>query len=306
MSVEILGPLRHTCTGCGGSCEGSFVFLRNPEEAERVVRFADELGVDAPIEGGRLREVAGRCVFLDDDQRCRIHARWGIGAKPAACRQYPLVGVRTEAGVRVGIDPGCYAVHGTRHTAPEVPAGSLILNHVSLDAAEAAREQDLLDLTEEADLHGALATLLGGPDRVAPFLGRWIGALQAVDLEGILHQPETPTALRASLAPLAAAVQGWSPDRPPPWPVLEADTADYAMDAVRRMIHLRLGHETGRSVMTFALLGLAGAVAVGWAAPGPAAFGATLPGWLRAIRIRGFVSALVPDDRALMALVAGR
>lgn len=32
----------------------------------------------------------GRCVFLDDAGRCRIHARFGEAAKPLACRLFPL------------------------------------------------------------------------------------------------------------------------------------------------------------------------------------------------------------------------
>lgn len=305
MSVEILAPLRHTCTACGGSCEGSFVFLRDQAEADRVVRFAEELGVSEPIEGGRLREIAGRCVFLGEDQLCAIHKRWGLAAKPAVCRQYPLVGVRAEGVVRVGIDPGCYAVHATRSTAPEVPAGALILNHFALGPEEAAREADLIDLLDHP-LAEALAPLVGGADRVPGFLGRWVTTLKAVDLPAILQRPETPTALRASLAPLADAIGRWKAEAPPAWPALDEDTADYLRDAAQRMVHLRLGHESGLSVMGFTLLCVAGAWAVAAADPRPEAIARTLPGWLRAVRIRGFASALVPDEAALRALVLGR
>ena len=64
-----------------------------------------------------LRFEDGRCVFLDA-HGCRIHAAQGPAAKPAICRQYPLVETDTGGGHRVGVDPGCYSAWQTRGAAP--------------------------------------------------------------------------------------------------------------------------------------------------------------------------------------------
>jgi lysine-N-methylase len=50
---------------------------------------------------------AGNCVFLDENGRCRIHAKFGSDAKPLACRVYPFVLVRTSAHWRVGLRFAC-------------------------------------------------------------------------------------------------------------------------------------------------------------------------------------------------------
>jgi lysine-N-methylase len=61
-------------------------------------------------EGWRLRHRAdGSCVFLDADHRCRIHARFGLEAKPFACRLYPFVlmphGGHWQLGLRFSCPP---------------------------------------------------------------------------------------------------------------------------------------------------------------------------------------------------------
>ena len=61
------------------------------------------MGIDQPFVNGVLRQTEeGRCVFLDETHLCRIHAQYGADAKPLICRQYPIVGVRTETGERQG------------------------------------------------------------------------------------------------------------------------------------------------------------------------------------------------------------
>jgi Fe-S-cluster containining protein len=38
----------------------------------------------------RIRMVDGRCFFLDEEKRCRIHTRLGYAAKPEGCKAFPL------------------------------------------------------------------------------------------------------------------------------------------------------------------------------------------------------------------------
>ncbi|MEJ2566262.1 MAG: YkgJ family cysteine cluster protein [Gammaproteobacteria bacterium] len=112
--------LRFQCTGCGRCCSGDpdyYVFL-TPAEAEGIRRYLqlserwfrrhylrhtprDELVVNN--QGG------GSCVFLDQDNRCRIYA-----ARPVQCRTYPFwpevarsrTAWRREARRCEGIDRG--------------------------------------------------------------------------------------------------------------------------------------------------------------------------------------------------------
>jgi hypothetical protein len=49
------------------------------------------------------------CGFRDDDNRCRIHARLGMGVKPLVCRLYPYTLAETPAGVFAGLRFSCPA-----------------------------------------------------------------------------------------------------------------------------------------------------------------------------------------------------
>jgi Fe-S-cluster containining protein len=53
-------------------------------------------------EGRYLRTAPdGGCVFLEEDQRCGLHARFGARSKPAMCGLYPLVALPTVEGIKV-------------------------------------------------------------------------------------------------------------------------------------------------------------------------------------------------------------
>lgn len=56
----------------------------------------------------RLAQVAGdRCIFLDEKGLCRIHAKFGIMAKPFACRLYPYILVPAGDHWRVSMRFAC-------------------------------------------------------------------------------------------------------------------------------------------------------------------------------------------------------
>jgi Fe-S-cluster containining protein len=87
-------PLRFQCTGCGHCCTGdaSRYVEAGPQEQERIRTYL-HVGrawfrrhyltrVDANTDGLRIRH--GRCVFLDDNKRCRIYS-----VRPNQCRTYP-------------------------------------------------------------------------------------------------------------------------------------------------------------------------------------------------------------------------
>ncbi|MGE0755852.1 MAG: YkgJ family cysteine cluster protein [Pirellulaceae bacterium] len=89
------------CAGCARCCRGSLIWL----EADDLQKLSQQKWDEHPEYRGRpvvLREgwlsgrmrlaqrEDGRCVFLQDDGRCRIHVEFGADAKPLACRMFPL------------------------------------------------------------------------------------------------------------------------------------------------------------------------------------------------------------------------
>jgi lysine-N-methylase len=119
-------PIRHLpvlqnwdCHGCGECCREYQVTVTDAER-ERIEsqgwqddpRYA---GVPLFIRGGTWRQPVHRlnvrpdntCIFLDEEGRCRIHAKFGSEAKPLACRIYPFVLIPAGDHWRVGIRFAC-------------------------------------------------------------------------------------------------------------------------------------------------------------------------------------------------------
>lgn len=89
--------LRFACTGCGRCCtgKGDYTIEASPAEQRRIQEY---LGVswrwfrrrylmrfDDGSESLRMAQADGRCVFLDDTNRCRIYP-----VRPWQCRAYPF------------------------------------------------------------------------------------------------------------------------------------------------------------------------------------------------------------------------
>lgn len=288
-------PLSHACTGCGGSCHGVRVRVL-PDEVAPLLAHAAELGVADPLDGDRLRFVDGHCALLDGD-RCGLHARFGPAAKPAVCRQYPLVVLDAEDGPRVGLDPGCYTAASTRTAAPLATDGALP-NRVPLDEpARRAEAGALARLSTAATVPDALAAL-----GVAPgFERRWLTTVQAAPLAPLLARVDVGRAVRSALAEPLARAAAWT--EPPPL-ALGPEEHAWAVDVARRMVALRLC-ATFPFPPGVAVLALGGALFAGWVDPSPAAFGARLAAWTRAMRAPPWWSALVPGPERLQALVSG-
>jgi Fe-S-cluster containining protein len=85
---------RYHCHSCGRCCRR----WKIPVDADRVQRLRrhdwTRYGIPDPFvrsaDGYFLRMVGDRCVFLDDNQKCRIHSDLSYEEKPAACRAFPL------------------------------------------------------------------------------------------------------------------------------------------------------------------------------------------------------------------------
>src|SRR3990172_4019055 len=86
---------RWSCHSCGDCCR-TLVGHLFAHECERLDQqgWADELGIAPYVQVGRgwvlNKQPDGACVFLDDNNLCRIHAKLGAEAKPLACRIFPF------------------------------------------------------------------------------------------------------------------------------------------------------------------------------------------------------------------------
>ena len=308
---HVLGPLRHGCTGCGGCCQGVVVFLSEAEQA-RVRGFADDAGLGDPVDQGHLKLEGGRCPFQGEDELCTVHTAHGLEAKPLLCQQYPLVLSRTEAGLRAGVDPGCYDGRRSWDQGPllEARAGAVELRKLSPRVAR--HEDKLLDLLELEGLSvGRLACVLADEPAAAPgglppqFLCRSVSALAAAQLSASLVPEASGAKLRDVLAPVLIAAEALDADALPAWPVLTPSEEAFAVEMIRRMVYLRL--VPGVNVpAAIAVLGVIGAVICAWHDPSREGFGPALAGWCRAMRSLTLLEALAPDPAALITLATGR
>lgn len=86
---------RHDCRNCTRCCRELVVHLtRHDRERLDEQDWTGKLDIPAYVRLGEdyvLNHAAdGACVFLGDDNLCRIHATFGYDAKPLACRLYPF------------------------------------------------------------------------------------------------------------------------------------------------------------------------------------------------------------------------
>ncbi|MGO8671543.1 MAG: YkgJ family cysteine cluster protein [Capsulimonadaceae bacterium] len=116
------GFQRYDCTGCGDCCRGRFAILISQEDRDRIEKQGwtdEELNLGSqPLfkRRGDQFQLAhrpdGACVFLQEDNLCRIHARHGEPAKPLACRLYPFRLIPLGDEVRVDVRFDCPATSG--------------------------------------------------------------------------------------------------------------------------------------------------------------------------------------------------
>jgi|YNPBryunderm2012_1023409.scaffolds.fasta_scaffold08230_3 lysine-N-methylase len=107
---------------CGGGCTEccrQYVVYVTEQERERILQQGWDK--DPELQGVELFERAGGrrggwrlrhrsdggCVFLEADNRCRIHARFGLEAKPFACRLYPFILVPAGDHWKLGLRFSC-------------------------------------------------------------------------------------------------------------------------------------------------------------------------------------------------------
>ncbi len=234
-------------------------------------------------------------MFLDADERCRIHSRWGAEAKPHVCRQYPFVRLRTAEGTREGIDPGCYRLFPSIGVGDPVDEESIPLD-APLPAELAAPEAGVLAVLERTHQAGRALAVLTRSDPEALF-ARWEAHLQSTALEPLSRASDAGPMLGRSLAPLFAE---------------ERDDATFgearqqwALEAARRCVHLRLLRRTLPFPPAAAVVVVLGAWSLAERTASDTAFGAGVAGWTRALRAPVFVRTLFADAQALGRVIGG-
>ncbi len=98
-SLPVILPVvegqRWSCHSCGLCCRALVGHLTDKERRRLDEQeWAGQLGVAPYVKVGRgwalNKHPDGACVFLDDQNRCKIHAKFGEADKPLACRIFPF------------------------------------------------------------------------------------------------------------------------------------------------------------------------------------------------------------------------
>lgn len=153
VSLPLLLPAvpaqRYSCHGCGNCCRDFTVQLREEDLAKlREQAWETRLGAPVTVEfRGRsyLRQREdGACVFWQDDGRCRIHAEFGLAAKPIACQLFPFSFAPRPEGVQVGLSFACQSVLENRGAALETHSRELRRMLVAVPEASARSAPPLL------------------------------------------------------------------------------------------------------------------------------------------------------------------
>jgi len=119
LPTMVLEGARFECQGSGACCQNYHFGPLKESDVERLLSLP--LGeafphVEPPyvlerLVGGHtqlyLKSVDHACVFLDEDRRCGLHARFGPESKPDLCRLYPIERLVTYDGIRTYDGSSC-------------------------------------------------------------------------------------------------------------------------------------------------------------------------------------------------------
>lgn len=115
--------IRYTCHGDGLCCRDTWEIRVEKEAAERVLRSEWRSCCDLPPRETTpfapcasdasylvFKRQGDACVFLGQDNRCRLHTLHGPEIKPYVCRRFPFRFVDTPGGTYVGFSFACPSV----------------------------------------------------------------------------------------------------------------------------------------------------------------------------------------------------
>jgi lysine-N-methylase len=192
-----------SCHSCGDCCRHHQIIVTDADR-ERILgqMWSSADGVPegeaafARVRGGQYRlahRADGACVFLDENNRCRIHAKFGEAAKPLACRVYPFAFFPTgERSVALGLRFDCPSAVANRG-APlkeQGRAAQAIADLVVPSGGEARNPPWIsarggrLDWTDTLRIVRGLRAIVAGSDDGTPLPVRLIHALFVAGMLG--------------------------------------------------------------------------------------------------------------------------
>ncbi|MDA1008534.1 MAG: YkgJ family cysteine cluster protein [Planctomycetota bacterium] len=125
LPILIASPLgqKYSCHSCGNCCRDFTVQLRDEDmERLREQKWESELGEPVTIRfRGKdfLRQRPdGSCIFLQSDGLCKVHSRFGLQAKPVACRFFPFSVMPAGTTSRAGLNFACQSVQDNKGAHP--------------------------------------------------------------------------------------------------------------------------------------------------------------------------------------------
>ena len=157
----------HACTHC---CRELVVRLL-PSDRERIDARGWDQVLDVPpyvkLHGDYVlnKRPDGRCVFLEDDGKCRIHREHGRREKPLACQLFPFRIVPSAEKWRVGWRFDCPTIARSE--------GGPVLNHEP-DVKHLASQLSVAAL-EVAGIRPGVAMEEAGADAIARWGRTWLG-----------------------------------------------------------------------------------------------------------------------------------
>lgn len=175
MPVQTLPVLQNwDCQGCSNCCRTYQVNVslaeREKIESQNWAEDPAMAGVETVVwdkQTGSYRlnhREDGSCVFLNENNQCRIHGKFGSAAKPMACRIYPFVFTPVGNQWQIGIRFACPSAAKNE--------GRPFASHID-DLDEYSR---LLELNTPPELADSMPPRLG-PEQMVP----WSDLLRFVD-----------------------------------------------------------------------------------------------------------------------------
>ncbi len=166
--VPRLPEQRFSCHGCANCCRDLAVHLTRADrarlDAQGWSRASDRPPYVRLGRGWVLNQTADhRCLFLLDNNQCRIHAEHGPAAKPLGCQLFPFVLLPVQQGWRLSLRFDCPTVARSQGAAiqdhlpdlrrlsaelPAPPSGGI---DVELRPGRRAAETEVLSLVGALD-----------------------------------------------------------------------------------------------------------------------------------------------------------
>lgn len=219
--------LKYACVQCGFGCRTMEVQLDRPsweaidglplDAMEPRARQAESAVVASPAGGVcALRQVDGKCLFLEGANLCGLHRVHGYDKKPQPCRDFPFRYTVTPDGVYVGLSFACTAIQTEQGPPVETHAptireqigASLNIHEAAADGGRVALTGDLAISWEQyLRLEALLGELLARKDKPLDVVLR-AGYIMLRLLVNFLEEARTAAKQNASVGER----HDWSPD----------------------------------------------------------------------------------------------